>query len=228
MNFHIVNYARGAEKARGLAVIIDVFRAFSVACYAFDRGAEKIIATSSLDIARAIREKHPHYLLMGERHAQKPADFDFGNSPSEIAGKDLSGKTLVHTTHAGTKALVAARGAETVITGSFVNAAAIARYIRKQRPDEVYLVCAGFEGRSEAAEDTLCAQYIRGLVSGEGPQSACLAQQLKTAPSALRFFDPNDFHSPEIDFHMCLQADRFNFVIGSTRADAHTCVLKPL
>ncbi|MDX1701732.1 MAG: zinc-binding dehydrogenase, partial [Melioribacteraceae bacterium] len=36
--------SEGARNAQGLAVIIDVFRAFSVACYVFDRGAAKIIA----------------------------------------------------------------------------------------------------------------------------------------------------------------------------------------
>ncbi len=228
MQFHTVHYARGAEKARGLAVVIDVFRAFSVACYAFDRGAAKIIAAESLEAARGVKKKHPHYLLMGERHSVKPKDFDLGNSPSEIVEKDLSGKILVHSTHAGTKALLAARGAEAVITASFVNAAAVARHITRLSPETVYLICAGFEGRSEAAEDVLCARYIRQLVSGERPDLASMVKSLKTAPSALRFFDPGDPYSPEIDFHMCLRANCFDFVIGAARADTGTCVLAPI
>ncbi|MFW6081301.1 MAG: 2-phosphosulfolactate phosphatase, partial [Desulfosalsimonas sp.] len=185
MDVRIVNYPEGAAESRGPAVIIDVFRAFSVACYAFDRGAKKIIAAASLDTARAIKKQNPHYLLMGERHAKKPPDFDFGNSPSEIAGKDLSGKTIVHTTHAGTRALLAAVGAEPVITGSFVNAAAIAKYVCGVSAGEVYLVCAGFEGKTEAAEDTLCARYIRSLIHGEPFDLHAAAEQLKTAPSAV-------------------------------------------
>ncbi|MFO7930058.1 MAG: 2-phosphosulfolactate phosphatase [Desulfosalsimonas sp.] len=228
MDIRIVNYAQGAAESRGLAVIIDVFRAFSAACYAFDRGAQKIIASESLETAREIKKQNPHYLLMGERHAKKPPDFDFGNSPSEIAEKDLSGKTLVHTTHAGTKALLAARNAETVITGSFVNAGAVAGFIKSLSPASVFLVCAGFEGKTEAAEDTLCANYIRGLLSGQSPGLDSVARKLKTAPSAVRFFDPQDPDSPEIDFHMCLDADRFGFVIRRTRADKDTCVLEPV
>lgn len=227
MEIHISHYAKGAAQARGLVVVIDVFRAFSAACYAFARGAEKIIATHSLETARAIRKAHPHYLLMGERHAVKPPDFDLGNSPSEIMERDLSGKTLVHTTHAGTRALLAARGAEQAITGSFVNAAAIAAYIRSRLPDAVSLVCAGFEGQSEAAEDTLCAEYIKHQLLGFTPDFAPIPEKLKTAPSARRFFDPADPASPEVDFHLCLSLDRFNFVIHRTRSDADTCVLAP-
>lgn len=227
MNIHIVHYAKGAAQARCLVVVIDVFRAFSAACYAFDRGAEKIIATHSLDTARALKKENPQYLLMGERHAVKPEDFDLGNSPSEIAGADLSGKTLVHTTHAGTKALLAVRGTAQAITGSFVNAAAIVGYIRKRLPDELYLVCAGFEGQSEAAEDTLCAEYLKRRILGDEPDFAPIAQRLKTARSALRFFDPKDRASPTADFHMCLSLDRFNVVIRRTRPDTDTCVLVP-
>ncbi|MFW6334062.1 MAG: 2-phosphosulfolactate phosphatase [Desulfosalsimonas sp.] len=227
MDIRIVNYARGAAESRGLAVIIDVFRAFSAACYAFDRGAQKIIASESLDTARELKKQNPHYLLMGERHAKKPPDFDFGNSPSEISEKDLSGKTLVHTTHAGTKALLAARRAETVITGSFVNAGAVAGFIKSLSPPCVFLVCAGFEGKTEAAEDTLCANYIRQLLLGQPPGLDSVAQKLRTAPSAVRFFNPEDTDSPEIDFHMCLNADRFSFVIRRTRADRDSCLLEP-
>jgi 2-phosphosulfolactate phosphatase len=36
MEIEILEFAEGARKARGLTVIIDVFRAFSVACYAID------------------------------------------------------------------------------------------------------------------------------------------------------------------------------------------------
>lgn len=226
MEIHIVSYAQGAARARGLAVIIDVFRAFSAACYAFDRGTAKIIATQTLETARALKQKHPDYLLMGERHAVKPPDFDFGNSPSELAEADLAGKTLVHTTHAGTRALLAASGADPVITGSFVNAGAIAAYIRKRSPESVYLVCAGFEGDKEAAEDLLCAGYIQQLLRGEDPDFALIPEQLQTAPSALRFFDPQDPASPETDFHMCLDLDRFDFVICRSQAETDTCVLR--
>ena len=43
MEVTILQLLEGAKKSEGLAVIIDVFRAFSVACYVSGNGAKKII-----------------------------------------------------------------------------------------------------------------------------------------------------------------------------------------
>ena len=43
MEIEILEFTEGAKNARGLTVIIDVFRAFSLACYAFGEGASRII-----------------------------------------------------------------------------------------------------------------------------------------------------------------------------------------
>ena len=51
MKVEILEFTEGARKAKGVTVIIDVFRAFSVACYAFDAGAARIIATSEVSEA---------------------------------------------------------------------------------------------------------------------------------------------------------------------------------
>ena len=42
MKVEILEFVEGARRARGITVIIDVFRAFSVACYAADAGAARI------------------------------------------------------------------------------------------------------------------------------------------------------------------------------------------
>jgi len=216
MDIRILHYAEGAATARGITVIIDVFRAFSMACYAVDRGAAKIVATGSIDYALEYKRRDPAVILVGERFAKKIEGFDFGNSPSEILDVDLSSRTVVQTTHAGTRALVAATEAEDVITGSFVNAGAIIRYIRTHARDAVSLVCAGFEGNREALEDLLCARYIEGALRGNPAPFDSVPEQLRDAPSARRFFDPDDTASPRIDFDLCMALDRFDFVIRKT------------
>ena len=58
MKIEILEFAEGARKARGVAVIIDVFRAFSVACYAFDSGAVRLIATGDVEEAFKLKKQY--------------------------------------------------------------------------------------------------------------------------------------------------------------------------
>src|SRR5512138_2226008 len=98
MEIEILQLLEGAKQAKGLTVIIDVFRAFSTACYAFGNGIRRIYPVGDLDIAYQMKSEHPDYILVGERFEQKPEGFDFGNSPSQLLEASLEGKTMVHTT----------------------------------------------------------------------------------------------------------------------------------
>ena len=49
MEITIDHLTAGAARARGVAVIIDVFRAYSVECYAYHAGAERIYPIGRLD-----------------------------------------------------------------------------------------------------------------------------------------------------------------------------------
>src|SRR5512135_1923589 len=102
MKIDILEFTEGARQARGLAVIIDVFRAFSVECYAYDCGAAGIIATGSPEEAFKLKMQYRNALLAGERGERKIEGFDIGNSPTEILVSDVAGKTVIHTTTAGT------------------------------------------------------------------------------------------------------------------------------
>jgi 2-phosphosulfolactate phosphatase len=226
MNVRILHLASGAEKARGLAVIIDVFRAFSLVGYIFDRGASRIIATGDVAQAFELRQKYPACILIGERHARKISGFDFGNSPTEILDADLTGRIAVHTTHAGTQALVAARNARDVITGSFVNAGAILRYIRNTTPKDVSLVCAGFEGQNRTLEDTLCAEYLRDTLAGHTPYFDEIRERILRSDCSRRFLDPAEESSPQSDLELCLELDRFSFVVRRTRRLGSQCFLE--
>ena len=139
MNIQILQLLEGAREAAGLTVIIDVFRAFSTACYAFDKGAEKIIPVDNIEKAYQLKKENPDYLLIGERNEMKPHGFDYGNSPTHLADAQLEGKTIVHTTSSGTQGIAAAERADEIITGSFVNAGAIVRYIHQIQPETVSL-----------------------------------------------------------------------------------------
>lgn len=218
MDIRILGQLEGASQAEGLTVIIDVFRAFTVECFVSERGAERIIPMAKAEDCLRLKAQHPEYYLIGERGGVKLEGFDSGNSPSYLTtAVDLRGKTVVHSTSAGTQGIVqAASKADEVLTGSLVNASAIVRYIQSRKPAIVTLVSMGLNGNEESAEDTLCARYIKAKLLGEDISIHDEIAKLKSS-SGSKFFDRERQKSfPEPDFFMCLVPDVFDFVL---RAD---------
>lgn len=203
----------GARAARGVAVVIDVFRAFSAACYAAAGGAARIHPVADLGTARALKAAHPDWLLMGERHARRLPGFDLGNSPAEVEAGDVAGRVIVHTTHSGTQGLGAATGADEVITGALVNAAAVCRYLKRRAAPVVSLVRMGHEARERCDEDDLCAELIRARLEDRAFDTSGVRASLRGAPAAAKFFDPAADWAPERDFELCTDVDRFDFVL---------------
>ncbi len=213
MKIEILQLIEGARVAKGLVVIIDVFRAFSTACYAFDKGIQTIIPVGSIDKAYELKENHPDYILAGERDEVRPPGFDFGNSPTHIQEAELMGKTMVHTTSSGTQGIANASNADEIITGAFVNLGAIVRYIQKQNPSHVSLVCMGYACEFPTDEDTFCANYIKGELEGETWDFQKMIAKLRLGAGA-RFFDPEkQSWSPSADFDLCLKLSKFDFVL---------------
>jgi 2-phosphosulfolactate phosphatase len=217
MNVEILEFVEGARKAHGITVIIDVFRAFSVVCYASDGGAVKIIVTDEVSKAFDLRESYKKVVLVGERDEKKIPGFDLGNSPTEIIKTDLTGRTVIHTTTAGTNGLINAANADMIITGSFVNAAAVAKYIQQIHPDEVSLVAMGYRASISAEEDLLCAEYIKSLASGKNVAFGNRISDLRLS-SGRRFFQPENLDfSPPTDYFLCTMTNRFNFILKAKK-----------
>lgn len=217
MEIRILQLIEGAREAAGCAVIIDVFRAFTTACYLTGKGTRRLIVTGLVETAMRLRQDHPEYILLGERNEKKIPGFDFGNSPSAIKDIDFSGRTVVQTTSAGTQGIINAVNAHSIITGSFVNAAAIVRYVKRENPDLLSLVCMGFAGQRPIEEDNYCADYIRNEITGRTNHFKQMVRNIRMT-SGKRFFLPeNSEHAPPADFRLCLDLDRFNFVLKAQR-----------
>ncbi|MFW6308612.1 MAG: 2-phosphosulfolactate phosphatase, partial [bacterium] len=203
-----------------LVVVIDVFRAFSTACYLFAAGTEKIIAVGDVEVAYELQQKNPSYILVGEREGRILPGFDFGNSPSRIKDIDFTVKTVVLTTSAGTQGIIKASNAEEIITASFVNSGAVVKYITEVAPEKLSLVAMGIGGQKSAPEDVFCAQYIKNSLQGQKqtPPFSEIISRLKQS-SGQRFFDENLDWSPEKDFQLCLVRDKFDFVLQASPVD---------
>ena len=219
MNVEVVDHVAGAARARGIALVIDVFRAFTVAPHAYAAGASRVIPVAAIEDALALRQRLPNALLVGERHARRLPGFDAGNSPTEILALDLAGRPVVHTTHAGTQGLVAATGADEVLTASLVNVSALVRYVRARGPGHVTIVRMGHEARERCAEDDLCAEVLLDLFDDRAaPTTSQVRERLREAPAAQKFFDPACDWAPEADFDRCTEVDRFDFVLRLRQA----------
>ena len=211
---NVLHLIEGAKQAKGLTVIIDVFRAFSLECYLYDMGVKEIRPVGQIEEAFRLKEEIDNSILVGERHGKKCDGFDYGNSPSTVDRKIVKGKTIIHTTSAGTQGIVNAKGASEIITGSLVNAKAIARYILEKQPETVSLVCMGNGGIAPAAEDELCAEYIKSIL--EGNPLSDIKERIANLQfkGGEHFFDKdNQDVFPEEDFRLCIKYDKFPFVI---------------
>ena len=217
LEIKILQLLAGAGQATGLTVIIDVFRAFSVACYVMAGGAAKVIPVAGIQLAYQLKAEHPDYILIGERQGRIQPGFDYGNSPTQLAAVDFRGKTLVHTTSSGTQGLIRAEKAGEIITGSLVNAQAVAAYIRAQAPATVSLVAMGDAGIAPAEEDMVCAEYIKSLLENSVYDLDAALERLRQG-AGRRFFDPkNADWSPEGDFWRCTAVNRFDFVLRAEK-----------
>ena len=213
MNINILKLIDGAKSAKGLTVIIDVFRAFSLEAYMFDAGIRCVYPVGKTEIAYELKKDNPNWILAGERQGAILPGFNTGNSPSELHRLDLVGKVVVHTTSAGTQGVANAKNAVEILVCSLVNAKATAEYIRKSGVEEVSLVCMGLEGKEETDEDALCARYIKAIIEGKTIDISLEIERLKKTSGA-KFFDPKQASIfPEKDFYMCTQVDKFDFAM---------------
>ena len=227
MKIEIYEFIEGAQKAKGVAVIIDVFRAFSVGCYAYDAGVNRIIATAGVDDALSLKERYRSAVLIGEREEKKIDGFDFGNSPTEIIKADLHGKTVIHTTTAGTNGLVNAVNADQVLAGSLVNAGAIVNYINIIKPEQVSLVAMGYKALTSAEEDLLCAELIASWINNKSVNYKDKISDLQNTTGQRFFNSANLAFSPPTDFFLCTMVNRFNFVLkAEKRPDGNIDLLK--
>ena len=224
--------AKGAKRAQGVTIIIDVFRAFTSTPLFFHLGAQKVVLVSNPDEAFPLKSNHDDIVLAGEVDEKLIPGFDLGNSPSELISKPkgfLKGKTVIQRTTAGVNGVISALGhAELVILGSFVMAKAISRYILSQNPlpDVVTIVAMGSRGVNRAPEDEGCADYLEYLLIGSNYDHLETLKNIIFNEAAQKFIRGDETYLPREDPLFCLQRDLFDFVLIAGRENGLVTVTK--
>ena len=219
MRIKRLSLVSGAKQATGLAVVIDVFRAFTTDAYIMANGVDRIYPVATVEEAFELKEQHPDWILIGERGGKQVPGFDYGNSPYDIMEVDFTGKTVIQTTSAGTNGLFNAYGAEEILPGSFVVADAIVDYIKNQDPETVSLVAMGWGGREIAPEDESLAEYIEQKLNGVEPDFEAMKKRIREHPQGAKFFDPDQPLFKEGDFHCAMDLNRFSFCMRLVKAE---------
>jgi len=147
-----------------VVVAIDVLRATTAICTAFEHGAEKVIPVSTIEEAREYKDQG--YMAGAERLGKIVDGFEFGNSPYSYMGDAVKNKTLVLTTTNGTRAINIAAETHKVIVGSLINLDAVIDYLIEQ-PDDVLLLASGWQGKFNL-EDSICAGAITEALLASG------------------------------------------------------------
>ena len=156
----------------GTAVIIDILRASSTMITALHNGANRVIPCGTIDEAFRLREQSPNesIILGGERGGVRIQGFDFGNSPAEYSTAAVAGRTVVFTTTNGTKAILKASPAATILIGAFLNRAVIAdRLLQEQR--NTHLICAGADGTVTGEDVLFAGAVVDDLIGNNSPES---------------------------------------------------------
>jgi 2-phosphosulfolactate phosphatase len=158
-----------------IVVIIDVLRATSAICTAFENGAEKIIPVATLEEAK--KHKQNGTLVGAERNGLPVDGFDFGNSPFHYMGEKIKGKTIVLTTTNGTQAIESAKDAYKIVIGSFLNIDALCDFLIAEKRN-ILLLCSGWKNKFNL-EDAVFAGAVTDEISNRTDNyelgDACLA-----------------------------------------------------
>jgi len=145
-------------------VVVDVLRATTAFCAAFESGIKSIIPVSGLD--KLLEFKKKGYLTAAERDGNKVDFADYGNSPTVFLKSDLSGKNLAYSTTNGTQAVEMAKQSTVITVAAFANLNAVNNWIIS-RQRNVIILCSGWKN-TFSLEDTLCAGALAELLEQSG------------------------------------------------------------
>lgn len=207
----------GAQAAQGIAVVVDVFRAFTCTPFLFSMGIERSILVATPEEALAMKQQDRSLILVGELKGVPIQGFDLGNSPSQILNQGkafFTGKTVVQRTSSGVQgALAALDVADEVLLASYCLANATARYILSRSPERVSIVAMGVQLKEIAPEDEWCARYIAHLLSAADYDHNDALRDILFHETTQKFLRGDRAEFPAEDPVLCLQRDIHEFAL---------------
>lgn len=210
------------DGVEGSVVVVDVLRAFTTAAYAFAAGASAIYLVATVNEALEFKAGNPDVLAMGEDHGRRPEGFDFSNSPVTVSRANLTGKTMVQRTSAGTQGIVGAHDATRLWAASLVCASATARAVTAAKlGDPAYVItgCLADQRGDTGDDDRLTADLIERARTGRPIDATNTSRRLLDTMEARRTLALGAQHSDPMDVEYAADVDRFDFAMEVTVDD---------
>jgi 2-phosphosulfolactate phosphatase len=202
----------GARQARGVAVVIDVLRSFTVSAYALAGGARECRLVTTTDEARALAAATPDSVICAEEEGLPVKGIAISNSPTQIVAAELTGCILVQRSSAGTPVAAAVREGVGIFAASLVVARATVQACLSRRPAVLTLVAS-----ADYPEDHACALYMEAIILGETPDIDRLLRPLKQSERYAHLMSGTWPGFPATDLELALQPDRFGFAMPVSR-----------
>jgi len=136
-----------------LIVVVDILRATTSICTAFDYGVEAVLPVEGIEEAKAMKKKG--YKVAAEREGVVLDFADYGNSAFNFMKESIKGETIVYSTTNGTQTIGLAAQHGAVVIGAFSNITALTSSLKHWHSDLIIL-CSGWKNRFNL-EDTLFA-----------------------------------------------------------------------
>ena len=153
-----------------VCIVVDVLRATTVLATLFERGCPvAYVADEHGKAERFARDRG--FVLCGESHGLKAPGFDYGNSPTEFAALDFSGRPAVLSTTNGTRAASMVSGARRVYLGAAVNLTAVAQRAWREAMDtgsDLVVVCSGTNRRFTLEDTVVAGMFVEALTACAG------------------------------------------------------------
>jgi len=201
----------GARQARGIVVVIDVLRAFTVSAYALAGGARECRLVRTVAEARALAERTPGAVICAEEDALPVEGIAISNSPTRIRETDLKDRVLIQRSTAGTQVAAEVESAD-IFAASLVVAHATVQACLLRSPETLTLLAS-----ADHPEDHACATYMEGMIQGEHPDLQRLLEPLRQSERYHRAMSGSWPGFPATDLDLALEADRFPFAMPVKR-----------
>ena len=205
----------GARQARGIVVVIDVLRSFTVSAYALAGGARECRLVKTIAEARALAVEAPGAVISAEEEALPVEGIPISNSTTQIRQLDLKDRLLIQRSTAGTQVAAAVRS-DDIFAASLVVARATVQACLLRKPEVLTFVAS-----ADHPEDHACARYMEAIATARRADLDRLLEPLRRSERYQRLRSGAWPGFPPTDLDLSLQADVFDFAMPVARAEGY-------